>query len=70
MIAKTNKPKVKDHRPIALTNTSYKLTMNLIKDKLVEHIKSLGEVNVLQAGFAKGRRLEDNLFILILLNLL
>ena len=64
MIAKTNKPKVKEHRPIALTNTNYKLTMNLIKEKILEHIKSLGEVNVLQAGFTEGRRLEDNLFIL------
>ena len=64
MIAKTNKPKVKEHRPIALTNTNYKLTMNLIKDKILEHIKTLGEVNVLQSGFTEGRRLEDNLFIL------
>ena len=64
MIAKTNKPKVKEHKPIALTNTNYKLTVSLIKENILKHIKSLGEVNVLQAGFTEGRRLEDNLFIL------
>ncbi len=64
MVAKTNKPKVKEHRPIALANTNYKLTMNMIKGKILQHIKSLGEINVLQAGFTEGRRLEDNLFIL------
>lgn len=38
--------------------------MHLIKGKILEHIGSLGEINVLQARFTSGRRLEHSLFIL------
>lgn len=38
--------------------------MHLIKGKILEHIGSLGEINVLQARFTEGRRLEHSLFIL------
>lgn len=38
--------------------------MNLIKEKILQHIETIGELHVLQSGFTKGRRLEDNLFIL------
>ena len=39
--------------------------MNLVKDKIVEHIRRQAEEqSKFQSGFTRGRRLEDNLFIL------
>ena len=64
MIPKNNKPKVREHRPIALTNSGYKILMSLIKEKILEHIVEREELSVVQAGFTPGRRLEDNLFVL------
>ena len=62
-IPKTNKPRAREHRPIALTNVGYKLFMGLMKNKLVEHIDRNGLISDYQAGFTGGRRLEENLFI-------
>ena len=56
------KPKVKDYRPIALTNMSYKLFMSLIKDEIENHIKRNHLMKENQTGFTKGGRLEDNIF--------
>ena len=64
LIPKKRKPTTKDLRPIALTNTSYKLYMSLIKQKLVDHLARNKQFSLFQAGFTGGRRLEDNLFIL------
>ena len=36
------KPTIKDFRPIALTNTTYKLLMGMLKDKTEKHIKQSG----------------------------
>ena len=64
MLQKNNKPKVKDFRPIAFMNSGYKLLMSLIKEKVIEHVATRGELSMVQAGFTPGRRLEDNIFIL------
>ena len=45
-------------------NTSYKLFMGIIKDKIDGHIHRNDKVNDLQSGSTRGRRVEDNLFIL------
>ena len=64
MIPKESKAEVENHRPVALTNTSYKLMMTLIKKQIYQHLLELGEINDLQAGFTEGRRMEDNVFLM------
>ena len=64
MMKKVNKPTVKQLRPIALTNISYKIFMSLIKNEIEEHLDRNGEMKETQAGFTEGGRVEDNLFIL------
>lgn len=38
LIPKNAKPKIKDFRPTALTNSGYKLYMSLPKEKIIEHL--------------------------------
>ena len=38
--------------------------MSLVKDKIVEHMRQAEEQSKFQSVFTRGRRLEDNLFIL------
>ena len=64
MIPKVRKPMVSDLRPIALINATYKLFMAIVKNKIEQHIEDISEMDNLQAGFTKERRIEDNLFIL------
>lgn len=64
LIPKTAKPKVKDFRLIALTNTGYKIFMGLLKCIIVQHLYENGELCELQSGFTAGRRVEGNLFML------
>ena len=64
MIPKTTKPSAKDLRPIALTNVSYKIYMSLMKQHLEEHLERTEQMLETQAGFTKGGRIEDNLFLL------
>ena len=64
MVPKRKKPTVKQLRPIALTNASYKLFMGIIKNKIEEHMHEIRQQSELQAGFTKRRRIVDNLFIL------
>ena len=65
MIPKTKKPKVAEFRPIALTNVEYKIFMNIVKEKIVQRLSENNEINCMQMGFTRGRRLEDNLFMLV-----
>ena len=53
LVQKVRKPKIKDFRPVALTNVSYKIFMGIIRDKIEVHMEKNGMVNELQAGFTK-----------------
>ena len=64
MIGKKKKPTAKDLRPVALTNVSYKIFMSLCKNEIEEHVERCQETKETQAGFTKGAKIEDNLFIL------
>ena len=64
LIPKNNKPKCNELRPIALTNTSYKIFMTIMKNKILQHLTRNNLINDYQAGFSKGRRLEDNVLLL------
>ena len=64
MIPKQTKPTARHLRPIALTDASYKLYMSMVKEEIENHLKINNEVLETQAGFTKGGRVEDNLFLL------
>ena len=64
MVPKKAKPTAKDLRPIALTDVSYKIYMAVIKEKIEAHLNENNEMLETQAGFTKGGRVEDNLFLL------
>ena len=64
LLEKKKKATVKDLRPLALTNISYKIFMSLLKIRIEKHIERNGEIIETQAGFTKGARVEDNLAIL------
>ena len=64
MIPKTTKPLVKDLRPIALTDVSYKVFMALMRNDIEHHLIENNLLKETQAGFTKESRIEDNLFIL------
>ena len=63
-IPKKSKPTAKDLRPIALTDTTYKLLMAIISKKIENHLRRNNKMNECQAGFTSGRRIEDNVFLL------
>jgi len=64
LVPKKKQPTVKDLRPIALTNATYKLFVGILKTKIEQHIRHIKQENEVQAGFTKNRRIADNLFIL------
>lgn len=64
MIPKVKMPTSQELRPIALTNTSYKIFMSLIGENTEEHVKTKKERKENQAAFTEGGRIEDNLLIL------
>ena len=63
MIPKKKKPLANEHRPIALTNVGYKLFMGAVKNRIVQHLDRNGLISDYQAEFTRGRRLEENLFV-------
>ena len=64
MIPKAKEPTAAQLRPIALTNVSYKIFMSIVKEKIELHLSENDAVLYTQAGFTKGGKIEDNLFIL------
>ena len=64
LIPKNSKPTAKQLRPIALTDSSYKIYMSVIRNKIEEHLRVNKEIMEIQAGFTDKGRVEDNLFLL------
>ena len=64
LIPKVKMPKVKELRPIALTNCSYKLLMGIIKDMITEHLIANNCIDDQQTGATSKRRVTENIFIL------
>ena len=64
MIPKNRKPKILEHRPIAVTVLSSKIMCTYYREKIEEHLKycKIGYEN--QYGFTKGGRIEHCLFTL------
>ena len=63
LLEKKARPTVKDYRPVALTDITYKLYMALLRNEIEAHVSQNGAMEE-QAGFTKGARIEDNLTIL------
>ena len=61
---KKSRPTVKDLRPIALTDTTYKLLMGIVRNKIQNHLKENDNLMEEQAAYTENRRTSDNLFIL------
>ena len=53
LIPKVRKPKVKDLRPIAMTNIQYKMYLSIIKDRVEHHLISNNLQKENQMGFTK-----------------
>merc|ERR1711874_717679 len=64
MIPKKDKPKILDHRPIAVTVNSSKIVCTILRRKIEEFLKSKGIVYDNQFGFTEGGRVEHCMFML------
>ena len=64
MIPKKNRPTATDLRPIALTSTSYKQMMTVLKEQIFEFISKNELINDMQTGGTKGRRATENIYML------
>ena len=64
MIRKERRPTVRDFRPIAITNISYKIFMSYIREKIEEHLRLNNLIKDNQIGFTGGGRIEYNHMIL------
>ena len=64
LIQKKVKPTSRDLRPIALTNSSYKIYMGILREKIETHLRSNQLMSELQSGSTMKRRTTDNLFML------
>ena len=64
MVPKNDKPKILDHRPIAVTVNSNKIVCTILRRKIEEFLKSKGIVYNNQFGFTEGGRVEHCMFML------
>ena len=64
MVPKMKNPTIRDLRPIALTNATYKLFMGILKTTVEHHIRQIPQESEVQEGFTKNRRVADNIYIL------
>ena len=64
MIPKTSKPKIMDHRPIAVTVNSSKIICSILRKKIEDFLEERGIKYENQFGFTAGGRVEHCLFIL------
>ena len=64
LIKKCNKPRVKDYRPMVVTDISYKILMSFIKKVIEEHLKVNGMGKDNKVGFSEGGRTVYNHFII------
>ena len=59
-----NAKELKNYRPIAIISVVCKLCMMIVKDRINEWVEETGMLGDIQGGFRRGRRTEDNLFML------
>merc|ERR1712121_92959 len=64
MIPKKNKPKILEHRPIAVTVNSNKIICTILREKIEEFLEESGVKFDNQFGFTAGGRVEHCIFIL------
>ena len=64
MIPKNKKPKILEHRPIAVTVNSNKIVCTILRQKIEEHMEKSGVRYENQFGFTDGGRVEHCMFML------
>merc|ERR1712082_557491 len=64
MIPKNNKPKILEHRPIAVTVNSNKIVCTILRQKIEEHLQKRGIGYENQFGFTDGGRVDHCMFML------
>ena len=55
---------LKNYRPIAIINITCKLCMLMVRERIDKWTEDSGMLGEIQGGFRRGRRTEDNLFML------
>lgn len=55
---------LRDHRPLTVTSVLYRLFAQVLKAWMSAWAEQSGHLTELQNGFRRGRRVEDNLFVL------
>ena len=59
-----SKKESKNYRPVAIINVMCKLFMMVVSERINEWVEESGMLGDIQGGFRRGRRTEDNLFML------
>ena len=59
-----NHSDMKNYRPIAIISIVCKICMMIVRDRINEWVEETGMLGDVQGGFRRGRRTEDNLFML------
>ena len=60
----SSKKELKNYRPVAIINVMCKLFMMVVRGRINEWVEESGMFGDIQGGFRRGRRTEDNLFML------